>query len=318
MFKHDSVLKEETIKGLNIQPDGIYVDCTVGGGGHAESIVKKLKNGRLIAFDQDQKALKAAQQRLQSYRSNIIFIHANFRSLQEELWKKNITSVDGILFDLGVSSPQLDEGERGFSYRYDAKLDMRMNQKQPLTAYDIVNNWPYERLVSIFFRYGEERFSKQIARRIEKVRDKTPIETTFQLVDVIKRAIPARARRTGSHPARRIFQALRIAVNDELNALNDALQQAAKIINLQGRIAVITFQSLEDRICQRAFRKWSTRKEVPRNLPVIPEGFEPPFQLITRKPIEPSIEEIKENHRARSARLRIVEKVSEWDESFSI
>lgn len=319
MFIHETVLMDETIQGLQIRPDGTYVDCTVGGGGHSKRILAQLgEAGSLIAFDQDINALEAAQKNLQAYAAKTTFIHANFRNLQQELWKRDLMSIDGILFDLGVSSPQLDEGERGFSYRYDAKLDMRMNQQQSLTAFTIVNEWPYEKLVAIFFRYGEERFSKQVARTIEKMRDQEPIETTFQLVEIIKRAIPARARRTGGHPARRIFQALRIAVNDELEAFNDALHQAAKMINIEGRIAVITFQSLEDRICQQAFRKWSTRKELPRNLPVIPKGFEAPFELITRKPIEASGEELENNRRARSARLRVIKKISEWDEDFSV
>lgn len=319
MFIHETVLMDETIQGLQIRPDGTYVDCTVGGGGHSKRILAQLgEEGSLIAFDQDINALEAAQKNLQAYAAKTTFIHANFRNLQQELWKRDLMSIDGILFDLGVSSPQLDEGERGFSYRYDAKLDMRMNQQQSLTAFTIVNEWPYEKLVAIFFRYGEERFSKQVARTIEKMRDQEPIETTFQLVEIIKRAIPARARRTGGHPARRIFQALRIAVNDELEAFNDALHQAAKMINIEGRIAVITFQSLEDRICQQAFRKWSTRKELPRNLPVIPKGFEAPFELITRKPIEASSEELENNRRARSARLRVIKKISEWDEDFSV
>lgn len=318
MFDHTSVLREEAINGLNIKPNGTYVDCTVGGGGHALALMEKLhEDGRLIAFDQDLDALKAARKKLERYSDQVTFIHANFRMLKEELKQRQIDHVDGILFDLGVSSPQLDRGDRGFSYRMNAKLDMRMNQTNRLTAYDIVNTWSYNDLVAIFFKYGEERFSKQIARRIEKEREVKQIETTFELVDIIKDAIPAPARRTGGHPATRIFQALRIAVNDELQAFNDALHQAAEVIDIKGRIAVITFHSLEDRLCKHAFRKWSSDKEVPRNFPVIPEGHEAPFKLMTRKPIVPSDEEIAMNRRARSAILRIVEKKHEWSKEFT-
>ncbi|HLR40956.1 MAG TPA: 16S rRNA (cytosine(1402)-N(4))-methyltransferase RsmH [Virgibacillus sp.] len=318
MFEHYSVLKEETINGLSIKPDGTYVDCTVGGGGHAEQIASRLdENGLLVAFDQDIDALQAAKARLQPYQDRVLFINKNFRSIEQELSHHDIRQVDGILFDLGVSSPQLDRGERGFSYQHDAHLDMRMNQTQALSAFEIVNTWPYEQLVSIFFKYGEEKFSKQIARKIEAHRENAQIETTHQLVDIIKEGIPAAARRKGGHPAKRIFQALRIAVNDELAAFNDALHQAANVVGINGRIAVITFHSLEDRLCKQAFKKWSTAKETPRNLPIIPEGHEAPFKLITRKPIGPSDNELDANRRSRSAKLRIVEKVRTWDKSFT-
>ena len=319
MFEHTSVLKQEAIDGLAIRPDGIYVDCTVGGAGHAEAIASSLsESGRLIAFDQDLEALKAAKAKLESYQDRCVFVHSNFRFLKQELQRLQIPEVDGILFDLGVSSPQLDRGERGFSYRYDHKLDMRMDQEtQTLTAYDIVNHWSYQQLVSIFFNYGEEKFSKQIARKIEAAREIKPIETTFELVEIIKEAIPAAARRSGGHPAKRVFQALRIAVNDELNAFNDALHQAAEMVSIQGRIAVITFHSLEDRLCKQAFKKWSTLKEVPKGLPIIPEHHEPPFRLVTRKPITPSDTELAENRRARSAKLRIVEKQKPWTDEFT-
>lgn len=318
MFKHDSVLKRETIKGLNIQPNGTYIDCTVGAGGHAEAILSQLdEDGLLIAFDQDEEALYAAQEKLRTFKDQTVFVHANFRKIKQEIEVLGIEDINGILFDLGVSSPQLDHGERGFSYRHDARLDMRMNQSQQLSAYEIINDWPYEKLVSVFFQYGEERFSKQIARKIEHVRENHPIETTHQLVELIKEAIPAPARRTGGHPAKRIFQALRIAVNDELVAFNEALHQAAEIINIKGRIAVITFHSLEDRLCKQAFKKWSTRKNIPRNLPIIPEGFEAPFKLITRKAITAADDELSDNRRARSAKLRIIEKVSTWDRDFT-
>lgn len=318
MFEHYSVLKEETIKGLAIEPSGTYVDCTVGGGGHSEKIASQLnENGLLVAFDQDLDALQAAKERLKAYHDRIIFIHSNFRGLEEELANHRIQQVDGILFDLGVSSPQLDRGERGFSYQQDAELDMRMNQEAELTAFEIVNTWPYNDMVAIFFKYGEEKFSKQIARRIEEYRKTNEIHTTHQLVEIIKDAIPAPARRKGGHPAKRIFQALRIAVNDELAAFNDALHQAARAVSENGRIAVITFHSLEDRLCKQAFKKWSTAKETPRNLPVLPKEHEAPFKLISRKPIIATDDELTENRRSRSAKLRIAEKVNEWNDDFT-
>lgn len=317
MFEHFSVLKEETIKGLHIKADGTYVDCTVGGGGHSFEIASRLgENGLLIAFDQDIQALAAAKERLKEFQDNIIFIHSNFQGLEEKLIEHGITAVDGILFDLGVSSPQLDQAERGFSYHQDAPLDMRMNQSQTLTAHEVVNQWSYEQLVSIFFRYGEEKFSKGIARKIEQVRGAHPIETTGELVEIIKDAIPAPARRKGGHPAKRIFQAIRIAVNDELEVFNQALHQAARMIAKNGRIAVITFHSLEDRICKQAFKKWSTDKPTPRHLPIVPETHQAPFKLISRKPIIAQTDELDENRRSRSAKLRIVEKINEWNNDF--
>ncbi|MFD2760545.1 16S rRNA (cytosine(1402)-N(4))-methyltransferase RsmH [Lentibacillus juripiscarius] len=318
MFEHYSVLRDEVLKGLAIKPDGVYVDCTVGGGGHSEQIAALLgEEGTLVAFDQDMDALDAAKNRLKEYDDQMIYVHANFRELEEQIVLHQVGKVDGILFDLGVSSPQLDRGERGFSYQHDAELDMRMNQDQKLDAREIVNEWSYQQLVKLFFNYGEEKFSKQIARKIEAERKKQPIETTHQLVDIIKEAIPAPARRKGGHPAKRIFQALRIAVNDELAAFNDALHQAARLIGINGKIAVITFHSLEDRLCKQAFKKWSTAKPVPRNLPVIPEDHKPPFQLVNKKPILPGNLELEDNRRSRSAKLRIAEKVREWDETFT-
>ncbi|RDW17932.1 16S rRNA (cytosine(1402)-N(4))-methyltransferase RsmH [Oceanobacillus chungangensis] len=318
MFEHYSVLKEETINGLAIKPSGTYVDCTVGGGGHSEVIASRLnEDGLLIAFDQDLDALAAAKERLEKYQDKILFIHSNFRGLEQKLSEHNITHVDGILFDLGVSSPQLDRGERGFSYQHDAHLDMRMNQRQELTAFEIVNTWSYNQLVSIFFKYGEEKFSKQIARKIESYRETAPINSTHELVEIIKEGIPAAARRTGGHPAKRIFQALRIAVNDELEAFNDALHQAARVISIEGRIVVITFHSLEDRLCKQAFKKWSTAKETPRNLPVLPDDHKAPFKLITKKPIIAGDNELEDNRRSRSAKLRITEKVNNWRNEFA-
>ncbi|WP_163530398.1 16S rRNA (cytosine(1402)-N(4))-methyltransferase RsmH [Halobacillus ihumii] len=317
MFEHYSVLKEETIKGLHIRPNGVYVDCTLGGGGHAEEIASRLgEGGQLIAFDQDEHALEAARERLAPYRERITFVHANFRQLEEKLAELSYDQVDGIVYDLGVSSPQLDVAERGFSYHNDAPLDMRMNQSDELSAWHVINEWPYEDLVRIFFKYGEEKFSKQIARKIEAAREQQAIDTTDQLVDLIKEGIPAPARRKGGHPAKRVFQAIRIAVNDELGAFQDTLHQAARVVGVEGRIAVITFHSLEDRLCKQTFKKWSSNPPLPKNIPVIPEDKQPPFTLITRKPITADNDELEDNRRSRSAKLRVVEKVKPWSEEF--
>ncbi|TCP29083.1 16S rRNA (cytosine1402-N4)-methyltransferase [Scopulibacillus darangshiensis] len=309
MFEHVTVLKKEAVEGLKIKPDGLYVDCTLGGGGHSEEIVKQLDQGHLYAFDQDEAALQAANTRLQPYQGKVTFIKANFRQIEERLTDLGVPSVDGILYDLGVSSPQFDQADRGFSYQHNGPLDMRMNRDQELNAADVVNGWPYEDLVRIFFRYGEEKFSKQIARKIETRRKDHLIQTTEELVDIIKEAIPAPARRKGGHPAKRIFQALRIAVNDELNAFEDSLQQAIKLINLEGRLSVITFHSLEDRICKTIFREHSEPPQLPPGFPVIPDEAAPVLKLIKRKPILPNEDECNENRRARSAKLRIAEKV---------
>lgn len=310
MFKHTTVLLEEAVDGLQIKPDGKYVDCTLGGGGHSFKMASCLsKNGRLIAFDQDETAINFAKEKLAPYGEQVIFVKNNFKNLKDQLTLLGIYKVDGILYDLGVSSPQLDQAERGFSYHQDAPLDMRMDLDGTLSAYDIVNKWPYEDLIRIFFQYGEERFSKQIARRIEERRKEAPIKTTGELVDIIKESIPAPARRKGGHPAKRVFQAIRIAVNDELGAFESSLQQAIDLLNKGGRISVITFHSLEDRICKRVFREASSGPEIPRGMPVIPEHDQPTIKLINRKPIVPSKEEIEANNRARSAKLRIAEKL---------
>lgn len=303
------MLLQETMEGLNIKRDGIYVDCTLGGGGHTEEILTKLAgSGHVYAFDQDDIAIKAAQQRLSPFEGQFTVIHSNFIHIKEELRVRGVKGVDGILFDLGVSSPQFDSSSRGFSYRFDAPLDMRMNRKQSLTAREVVNEWSYEDLHFILSRYGEEKFAKQIARRIEAKRKKKPIETTLELTEIVKEAIPAPARRKGGHPAKRTFQAIRIAVNDELKVLETALTDAIHLLNKKGRIAVITFHSLEDRICKRLFKKKSSNPTLPKGLPVIPEGAEPILKLITKKPITASEEELKRNHRAHSAKLRIAEK----------
>lgn len=311
-FKHITVLLNEAVDGLNIKPDGTYIDCTLGGGGHSGLILSKLSgNGKLYSFDQDITAINFNKDKFKEENElgKINFIKSNFRNISEELNKRNISGVDGILYDLGVSSPQFDNADRGFSYNYDAPLDMRMDQSQSLTARDVVNDWSYEQLVRIFFRYGEEKFAKSIARRIEKVRQQTPIETTGQLVDLIKEAIPAKARRKGGHPAKKTFQAIRIAVNDELGALEESLEQALDLLNPGGRISVITFQSLEDRLVKVMFKQKTSLPELPPGLPVIPDSQKVEYKLITRKPIVPSDDEITHNNRAHSAKLRIIEKL---------
>lgn len=310
MFKHVTVLLKETVDGLEIKPNGTYVDCTLGGGGHSAYLLSQLsEEGKLIAFDQDEVAIQNAKEKFSSYDGQFITVKSNFRYLKEKLFELGITEVDGILFDLGVSSPQLDTPERGFSYHHDAPLDMRMDQDAPLTAYDVVNSWSYEQLVRIFFQYGEEKFSKQIARKIEAYREKQPIETTGELVELIKEGIPAPARRTGGHPAKRVFQAIRIAVNDELKVFEEALEAAIDVTKTGGRISVITFHSLEDRICKTTFKRNSTTPQLPPGLPIIPDEYKPKLKLITRKPILPSDEELEENNRARSSKLRIAEKL---------
>lgn len=310
MFEHTTVLLDEAVNGLNIKPDGIYVDCTLGGAGHSSLILSKLTdNGKLFAFDQDEVAIANAKEKLSRYGEQLTIIKSNFLYLKEELEKLGIEKVDGVLYDLGVSSPQLDTPERGFSYHHDAPLDMRMDNDADISAYDVINHWSYEDLVRIFFRYGEEKFSKQIARKIEARREIKPIETTFELVELIKDGIPAPARRKGGHPAKRIFQAVRIAVNDELAVFEKSLQKAIDILHPEGRISVITFHSLEDRICKAAFKKASETPDLPHGLPIIPEEFKPILKLITRKPILPSEEELEHNNRARSAKLRIAEKL---------
>src|SRR5699024_2931335 len=311
---HNSVLKNEAIKALNVKENGIYVDGTLGRAGHAREIAKQLhSDGLLIGFDQDKAAIEAAKSVLPD---KSLLIHDNFIHLNKVMEEHQISEVDGILLDLGVSSPQLDEDTRGFSYHHDAVLDMRMDQRQSLSAYEVVNNWTYEQLAKTFFNYGEEKFSKNIARAIERERAKKSIETTYELVEIIKEAIPAPARRKGGQPAKRIFQAIRIAVNDELESFKNVLNQSAAATAIGGRVVVITFHSLEDRICKQAFKKWSSPKPVPKGMPIIPEGFEAPFKLITKKPILPSNNEVASNRRARSAKLRVIEKVKVWNESF--
>lgn len=311
-FEHYSVLLKESIDGLNIKPDGIYVDCTLGGAGHSSVILSKLnENGHLYAFDQDRIAIENAEATLATYieKGMVTLIKANFRNIKEELEDRDVFGVDGILYDLGVSSPQLDQAERGFSYRYDAPLDMRMDQEQELTARVIVNEWSFAELVKIFYRYGEEKFSKQIARKIEKIRETQPIETTGELVEIIKDCIPAPARRKGGHPAKRIFQALRIAVNDELSAIEDSIEDGLEMLNVGGRMSVISFQSLEDRIVKVLFKEASSKEETLLLLPILPEEYEADYKLISRKPIMPNEAELSENSRSQSAKLRVIERV---------
>jgi 16S rRNA (cytosine1402-N4)-methyltransferase len=310
LFTHITVLKEEAVKGLAVKPDGIYVDCTLGGAGHSSLIASLLEEtGMLVAFDQDEAALEHARKVLSPYGDRIKLVRSNFRNLKVKLQELGISAVDGVLFDLGVSSPQLDEAERGFSYRHDAPLDMRMDRSGTLTAYDIVNEWPEEQLADILFRYGEEKFARRIAREIVKAREHGPIRTTGELAELVKAGIPAAARRSGGHPAKRSFQAIRIAVNDELAAFEEALEQAIECTRAGGRIAVITFHSLEDRICKSMFQSKLGKCVCPPDLPVCGCGAKGELRLVNRKPIEASEAEREANPRARSAKLRIAEKL---------
>ena len=308
-FHHVSVLLWECIEGLNIKPDGIYVDGTLGGAGHSSEIVKRLENGRHIGIDRDPVALKAAGQRLAPWVDKVKLVHSNFCEIKQVLDDLNIEGVDGILLDLGVSSPQLDDGARGFSYMADAPLDMRMNNEDPLTAHDVVNTWPYEELKRILYDYGEERYAPQIASAICRRRESKPIESTLELVDVIRSAMPPAALREKQHPAKRSFQAIRIAVNDELGSVEKVMRDAIPKLNKGGRLAVITFHSLEDRIVKNAMVAASKGCTCPPSFPVCVCGKKPQVKLITRKPITSSDEELEANPRARSAKLRICEKL---------
>lgn len=316
MFQHITVLLEEAVDGLAIKPDGIYVDCTLGGAGHSERIVSQLSGGgRLIAFDQDDAALDNARVRLAPYMDRVTLVKSNFRYLEEMLLTCDVPTadgvpqVDGILFDLGVSSPQLDEAERGFSYNHDAPLDMRMDQGGALTAYDIVNSWEEREISRILHVYGEEKFARQIARKIVQARVNVPIETTGELAELVKAGIPAAARRTGGHPAKRSFQALRIAVNDELGAEEAALEQAVRCVRPGGRISVITFHSLEDRICKQLFASYVEKCTCPPDFPKCVCGGTGKLRLVNRKPIVPTEQELEVNPRSRSAKLRVAEKL---------
>ena len=308
-FHHVSVLLDECIEGLNIKPDGIYVDGTLGGAGHSSQIAKRLTTGRLIGIDRDPVALKAAGERLAPYADRVTLVHSNFCEIAQVLEDLNIEGVDGILLDLGVSSPQLDDGSRGFSYMADAPLDMRMNSEDVLSAYDVVNFWSFEELKRILFDYGEERYAPKIAAAICKKREEKRIETTLELVDVIRGAMPAQALREKQHPAKRSFQAIRIAVNDELGSVEKVMADAIPCLNPGGRLAVITFHSLEDRIVKTAMASAAKGCTCPPSFPVCVCGKKPQVQIITRKPIVSTDEELERNPRARSAKLRVCEKV---------
>ena len=306
MYTHFTVLKEEAVDALAIKPNGIYVDCTLGGGGHSSLILSKLTAGHLYSFDQDDYAIKRATEVLDKVGSNYTIIKSNFVNLKQELNKLGIDKIDGILYDLGVSSFQFDMEERGFSYRMDGPLDMRMNQGQELCAKTIVNEWPTSKLIEIFYRYGEEQFSKQIAFAIDRVRKEKVIETTFELVDIIKSALPAKVLKKKGHPAKQVFQALRVAVNDELSVFERSLLDALDMLNKDGRAVVITFQSLEDRICKSIFKEKSTL-DIPKGLPIVITE-EAPFELMSRKPILPSEGELEVNNRSHSAKMRVLRK----------
>ena len=308
-FKHISVLLNECLEGLAIKEDGTYVDCTLGGAGHSSHILKKLSSkGTLIGIDQDNDALKAAKEKLKNY-SNVKFVHNNFYNIDSILTSLDIPNVDGILMDLGVSSYQLDEGERGFSYMKDAPLDMRMDRDRDFSAYDVVNTYSEEDLYRIIRDYGEEKKTKRIAKFIVDRRNDKPIETTLELVDIIKAAIPAKARREGPHPAKRTFQAIRIEVNGELAILNKAIEDGVKHLNKGGRMAIITFHSLEDRIVKLKYRELANPCTCPKEFPVCVCGRKPLVKIISRKAIEPSKEEVEENPRSRSAKIRVLEKL---------
>ena len=307
-LKHYSVLLQESIDMLEIKKDGIYVDCTLGGGGHSSLILSKLENGHLYAFDQDSDAIAIATPRLQEVGSNFTIIKSNFVNLKEELFSRGIEKVDGIIFDLGVSSFQFDIPERGFSYRFDSPLDMRMDKEALLTAKDVVNTYTMDKLAKIFFEYGEERFSRNIAKKIVEKRMEKPIETTFELVEIIKSALPAFALRKQGHPGKQVFQALRIEVNHELDYLKNALSDALSILNKDGVVAVITFHSLEDRIVKNTFKEKVTLN-LPKGLPYIPEGYEIEYELINKNVILPSAAELYENNRSHSAKLRGIRRI---------
>ena len=305
---HKTVLLNEAIDNLNVKEDGIYVDATLGFGGHSGLILKRVKRGFLFAFDQDEMAIEYSDKKLSEIGNNYEIIKSNFVNLKEELNKRCINKIDGIVFDLGVSSPQLDIPERGFSYHNDAPLDMRMDRDKEFSAYDVVNTYSYNDLVRILREYGEEKYASSIANNIIKTRENKKIETTLELVEVIKKSMPYKAMKD-SHPARKTFQAIRIEVNNELGVLRDALEEAIEMLNVGGRISVITFHSLEDRIVKEIFNKYSKVDSSLSKLPFIPKEYLPKFKLITN--ITPSKEELEENNRARSSRLRVIERIED-------
>lgn len=303
---HKSVLLEESLKYLNLKENSVIVDCTLGYGGHSSHILKEIKKGFLFAFDQDDEAISASRKRLDEINSNYEIIRSNFVNLKSELANRQIYEVDGILYDLGVSSPQLDESERGFSFHNEARLDMRMDQTKALSAYEVVNNYSYDDLVRVFRDYGEEKYATSIAKKIVSVRNDKDIVTTLDLVDIVKSSVPEKYKRE-KHPARKVFQAIRIEVNNELEVFEKSLNQALELIKVGGRVCVITFHSLEDRICKEVFKNASSVDKQLQKLPIIPEEYQPKFKVIAN--VEPSIQEIEENNRSRSARLRVIERV---------
>ena len=306
--KHISVLLEESISSLNLKENSIIVDCTLGYGGHSSNILARIKKGFLFAFDQDSEAIRHSTDRLNAVGTNFTIIKSNFVHLQEKLNELGIDKVDGVLFDLGVSSPQLDERERGFSYHEDARLDMRMDKDNPLSAYEVVNDYSKEQLANIFYKYGEDKFSNNIAKKIVEYRETKPIETTLELVEVIKTAVPMKFR-IDKHPARQIFQAIRIEVNNELGVIEPAINQALEMLNVGGRVAVITFHSLEDRLVKNIFKDKCAIDPKLKGMPNIPKEYLPDFELVVNKAIAPSEEEINNNPRARSAKLRVIERI---------
>ncbi len=308
-FHHVSVLLEECIEGLNIKPDGIYVDGTLGGAGHSSCIAARLESGKLIGIDRDPIALKAAGERLAPFGARVQLVHSNFCEIKQVLKDLDIDAVDGILLDLGVSSPQLDDAERGFSYMADAPLDMRMNSEDSLTAYDVVNTWPQEEIKRILYDYGEERYAPQIASAICRRRAEKPVETTLELCDIIRSAMPPAALREKQHPAKRSFQAIRIAVNDELGAVEKVMKDAIDCLAPDGRLCIITFHSLEDRIVKVGMNEAARGCDCPPNFPVCVCGKKPRVQILTRKPIVSGQKELDVNPRARSAKLRICRKI---------
>jgi 16S rRNA (cytosine1402-N4)-methyltransferase len=311
-FVHETVLLQETVASVLPKTDGQYIDCTLGGAGHSEQLLRQSSpGGRLLAIDQDETALCHARERLSQYSNRTVFAHANFRKVYEVGIQNGFENVDGIIFDLGVSSPQFDEAKRGFSYRQDAPLDMRMDRTNATTAADLIRNLDEQELASIFFRYGEEKFSRRIARAITRQRAIAPVETTTELAELVKAAIPAATRRTGGHPAKRVFQALRIAVNDELGALEEAISGAFRLLRPRGRLAVITFHSLEDRIVKHMFVEWTKGCVCPPDFPICQCNRKPAGKLVARKPILPGDEEVEFNSRARSAKLRVIEKLAD-------
>ena len=308
MEKHISVLLNETISSLNLNENSVIVDATLGYAGHSSYILERIDKGYLFAFDQDSEAIRHSTDRLSKIGTNFTIIKSNFVHLKEELENRGVKEVDGFLFDLGVSSPQLDEEERGFSYHNDAKLDMRMDRDQKLSAYEVVNNYSKEDLTRIFYQYGEDKFASNIAKKIVEYRENKPIETTLELVEIIKTAVPMKFR-IEKHPARQIFQAIRIEVNHELDVIEPALEQALSMLKVGGRICVITFHSLEDRLVKNLFKEKTEIDDRVKGLPNIPDEYLPDFRLVNHKPIEAQEEELQQNPRSRSAKLRVIERI---------